>query len=258
MNTLYMIEIKLNLKNVLQYVYHQEMLKREDEDLGYALHVWLKAAFQDIAPKPWRLLVDERRPSRLLAYSLYDGESLKEALLQFADPSASAAVEEFDEDIQSKKMPIIKKGTRLGFELFAAPVGRKARSGVEKDYFLLKIDQMQEHSKGEPHLQKTMTREEAYHDWLKHRLEKDGSATLHQASLDGFRLVKMHRRTQRYNTNGQEERHSSQLVRPQVLLRGELSVNDEDKFQNLLLSGVGRHTAFGYGMLLLRPPQKYK
>jgi CRISPR system Cascade subunit CasE len=38
------------------------------------------------------------------------------------------------------------------------------------------------------------------------------------------------------------------------LLRGELTVADPDAFSALLARGVGRHRAFGYGMLLLRPP----
>ena len=40
---------------------------------------------------------------------------------------------------------------------------------------------------------------------------------------------------------------------PDVGFSGVLVVHDGEKFARLLSHGVGRHTAFGYGMLLLRP-----
>ncbi|MEE8524028.1 MAG: type I-E CRISPR-associated protein Cas6/Cse3/CasE [Thermoanaerobaculia bacterium] len=42
--------------------------------------------------------------------------------------------------------------------------------------------------------------------------------------------------------------------RPDALLTGTLEVTDPDAFATLLARGVGRHRAFGFGMLLLRPP----
>ena len=41
--------------------------------------------------------------------------------------------------------------------------------------------------------------------------------------------------------------------RPDVTFRGTLQVTDPDRFHALLARGVGRHRAFGFGMLLLRP-----
>ena len=42
--------------------------------------------------------------------------------------------------------------------------------------------------------------------------------------------------------------------RPNVVLEGTLRVTDADTFRALLARGVGRHRAFGFGMLLLRRP----
>jgi CRISPR system Cascade subunit CasE len=36
-------------------------------------------------------------------------------------------------------------------------------------------------------------------------------------------------------------------------VHGELTINDADAFARLLAGGVGRHAAYGFGMLLLRP-----
>jgi len=43
------------------------------------------------------------------------------------------------------------------------------------------------------------------------------------------------------------------LERPQALLKGVLTVKESNTFNRLLARGIGRHRAFGYGMLLLKP-----
>ena len=40
---------------------------------------------------------------------------------------------------------------------------------------------------------------------------------------------------------------------PDALMRGVLEITDGPAFAQLLAGGVGRHRAYGYGMLLLRP-----
>jgi CRISPR system Cascade subunit CasE len=46
---------------------------------------------------------------------------------------------------------------------------------------------------------------------------------------------------------------TKKLDRPQALVKGVLNIADSDAFNRLLARGIGRHRAFGYGMLLLRP-----
>ena len=46
------------------------------------------------------------------------------------------------------------------------------------------------------------------------------------------------------------ERHSEG---PDAVMRGNITVTDSDAFTRLLSHGIGRHRAYGYGMLLLRP-----
>jgi CRISPR system Cascade subunit CasE len=41
--------------------------------------------------------------------------------------------------------------------------------------------------------------------------------------------------------------------RPDAILVGTLRVSDEGGFRSLLRRGVGRHRAFGFGMLRIRP-----
>ena len=40
---------------------------------------------------------------------------------------------------------------------------------------------------------------------------------------------------------------------PDALMRGTLEITDGSAFTKLLAGGIGRHRAYGYGMLLLRP-----
>ena len=40
------------------------------------------------------------------------------------------------------------------------------------------------------------------------------------------------------------------------MVHGALTVTDPDAFAALLARGVGRHRAYGYGMILLRPPNR--
>jgi CRISPR system Cascade subunit CasE len=42
---------------------------------------------------------------------------------------------------------------------------------------------------------------------------------------------------------------------PDAILRGELVIRDPAEFAKVLAKGVGRHKAYGCGMLLLRPAQ---
>ena len=54
-------------------------------------------------------------------------------------------------------------------------------------------------------------------------------------------------------TRALRKRHARYSEGPDVVMRGVLTVTDPDAFSNLLAHGIGRHRAYGYGMLLLRP-----
>ena len=47
--------------------------------------------------------------------------------------------------------------------------------------------------------------------------------------------------------------HARHSEGPDAVMRGILTITDAAAFSNLLARGVGRHRAYGYGMLLLRP-----
>lgn len=240
---LHMVELCPNLHNLLSYLHSQGFETRNsDDDFGYGIHAWLRAAFGQLAPQPWRLLMDRRRPTRILGYSAASAAQLSRHLQEFAEPSVAAVCADVSRDIASKPMPTFAPGRRLGFQVQCCPVGRKAGTGVEKDVFLIRADQAPTEK---------LEREAVYSDWLQQRLDGSGVTVNQKVSLSGFRLVRQRRQTQA-QTN---QRQRVTIVRPQAIMEGQLTVEDPVKFQELLSRGVGRHRAFGYGMLLVRPPR---
>jgi CRISPR system Cascade subunit CasE len=93
-------------------------------------------------------------------------------------------------------------------------------------------------------------REAAYRDWLAAELARNHAATLAAGRLEGFQIGRLLRRTQG------TERRSAIVERPDALMGGELVVDDGPAFGQLLQRGLGRHRAFGFGMLLLRHPER--
>lgn len=237
--TLHMVEMHLDAKALLDMLRRKDLLRDDDEDLGYGVHAWLREAFGSIAPQPWRLWAAQGRPLRLLGYSHHPAEELRQALREFASPSLAAVVPDPEHDIQSKILPKWEKGRRLGFEVLTVPLGRKSSSRVEKDAYLMALD------RGQP-----SSRDEVYRAWLLRQMGQ--GVRIYRLELAGFRLLKTYRR-RHGPANGKPTFH--RLTRPQALFRGELEVADPISFENLLAKGVGRHKAFGYGMLLLRPPR---
>lgn len=241
MNPLYMLELQFDAVALERFLHtHGLRASEDDATLSYGIHAWLGAAFGDVAPKPWRLLMDAHRPPRLLGYGACDAEALRQRITEFAEPCVLRVCPEPQSMIDSRAMPTWREGRRLGFQLLVCPTGRKAASGIEKDLFLICADGHE----GDDGL----SREKIYCDWAKQKLS-DHSVTVESMRLAGFRLVKQGRQTQ--PSDGR--RLLRTVTRPHVLLEGDLTVGDPDEFTRLLRHGVGRHRAFGYGMILLRP-----
>lgn len=207
------------------------------DDLGYALHTLLAAAFGVIAPKPFRYFDDARG---LLAYTTHDADSLQLAAQTAApDVHAVLGLERF----ATRSFPTEwSVGRRLAFELRVRPVLR-THEGRERDVFLAEIDK-----RGMP--EGELSREAVYADWLARELARGGAAKVERLRLDGFRLAASLRKSD----VSEGKRPGKRVAGPDALFSGELTVHDSTGFAALLARGIGRHRAFGFGMLLLRPP----
>ena len=256
---MYLIHAPLDMRAFNRWVGQRGLLRRGAFDPDFALHVLLSAMFGKRSLQPFRLFWSERRGSAsLYAYGDADHEALQEVAAAVAPPDCIAPLD--PEALRSKPMPsTFAGGRRLGFDLRVRPVRRLrrdvqdtqtsavARQGREVDAFRLALlhrfpDGWRE--SGAPAKDSGMSRESTYAAWLSERLA--GAATLEECRLSSFSRS----RAVRGDGLGPEG--------PDATLQGTLCVQDPDNFARRLREGVGRHRAYGYGMMLLRPPNRTK
>ncbi len=251
--TLQMIRAEINVRDFQRWMGTKRL-----QDPDHAMHCLLKETLGDLAPKPFRLIIPRGGARGVLyGYGRADADALRGAANTFADPLQLRAL--LLSTIDNKPMPTEwQTGQRLGFETRIRPIVRLQqdptrvppnvqrnfreggmRPGKECDVFLWEAIQHPEKGGME------RKREEVYREWLAVRLDRKGGATL---DLDQTKLVSFQR------TRAVRKLHTRHSEGPDAVLRGILTVTDPDSFAKLLADGVGRHRAYGYGMLLLRPP----
>jgi CRISPR system Cascade subunit CasE len=210
-----------------------------DGDYGYALHGLLSAAFGEQAPRPFRYMGNKQG---LLAYTLENLETLRQhASLATPDVARALGLDALD----ARPFPSAwKEGQTLGFEVRVRPVIR-AKDGRERDAFLHAADAIPA-AEGDGIAQRALI----YGDWLTKHFAVDGAAKTVQAQMEEFRLTRVLRKA---GTGQNGKRKSHAVTGPDTVFKGQLQVGNPDAFARLLARGVGRHRAFGFGMLLLKP-----
>jgi len=237
---MHLVDLKLDPSRLVRFAEAHGHNSVQDEDHGYSVHSWLKACFADLAPKTHRLMERRDGQLRLLAYCDSDREALYQHATVYAEPVAAEVASW--ESLASKEMPARwKVGQRLGFEVRVCPINRSETG--ERDVYLASID----HAKAAG--QAISTREEVYQQWLSRQLGP--AAAVVALRLIGFRRIRGLRRRHR---GGRASGYHT-IERPDALFVGLLEVRDPQLFTALLERGLGRHRAFGFGMLLLRPPK---
>ena len=215
---------------------------RRFRDQDHAMHCLLVECFGKMAPKPFRLILPRGGSTGVLyGYGESTADVLNEAAAVCADPLQSRIMPA--ELLDSKAMPTRwQAGKRLGFETRIRPIVRRSRrngngpSG-ECDAFLWEAVK-------QPKGGMKRGREDVYTEWLSQQLDRIGGASL---EIGSTKLVSF-QRSRAVRNHG--ARYSEG---PDALMRGVLTVTDPAGFSGLLARGVGRHRAYGYGMLLLRP-----
>lgn len=239
--TLQMVRAEIGVRD-----FHRWMGTRRLQDPDHAMHCLLTECFGDLAPRPFRLIIPRGASTGCLyGYGPADANALREAAAICADPIQSRIVPA--NGIDSKPMPMQwTAGKRLGFEVRIRPIVRRTRNAEERpekecDAFLHEALQYPE--KGAM----KRTREEVYAEWLSGQFDRKGGAALEPGNtrLVSFQRARAFRKL--------HDRHSEG---PDAVMRGVLTVADPAAFNRLLSSGVGRHRAYGYGMLLLRPSRQ--
>ena len=219
-------------------------------DQGRALHHLVDEMFGPGVLRPFRLLVPPRQAKgNLYAYSALDANGLREAADVQAKPDHLHVLP--PERLDSKAMPENwAKGQRVGFNLRTRPVRRiaepiKTKSGTiaagsELDAYVLEAIRCHP---GEPDgMRKAKrTRQSVYLEWLSARL-----GDVAQLDVKASRMVRFHRTLVSRGQTGVEG--------PDAVIHGTLTILNGEGFGELLANGIGRHRAYGYGMLLLSAP----
>lgn len=240
----YMLDLRLDAARILKLGSRRGLTARE-VDPGYLVHCQLRELFGAAAPHAFQVTQDHGRHWRVLAYAHQDHQALKAAADGFAEPTIHVACDW--EAFASKRMPDRwVPETVVGFEVRACPTVRMARAderhreGAEVDAFLARCWAVGPDA--------VVDREAVYREWLGSQFDRFGGVRLLRAEIAAIRRVRLIRRTQG------ENRQIRVPDRPEVVFKGELAVTEDASFRALLERGIGRHRAFGFGMLLLRPP----
>ena len=241
---LQMIRAEIDLRSFHRWAGSKQLMSRQAFDEGYAMHCLLTESFGELAPQPFRLITPRskgnRRKGVFYGYGPAGADALRGAAAQFADPLQDRVLP--GSSLEGKPMPAAwKAGARLGFEVLTRPTVRRARGhrnpGGEVDAFQREAER---YAPGAM----PRGREEVYKDWLSEQLQRHGGAELEEARLASFQRTRVIRR-----------RGSRPIEGPDALMSGALTITDGEAFSKLLARGIGRHRAYGYGMLLLRPPR---
>ena len=237
--TLQMVRAQISVRDFQRW-----MGERRLQDPDHAMHCLLTECFGDLAPKPFRLVMPRGESCGVLyGYGRADADALREAAGICADPLQCRVVPA--DKLDSKPMPTEwQAGKQLGFETRIRPTKRLKRPLgddehiAERDAFLMQaLDPEKE----------THSREEVYAEWLSDQLDRRGGASLEleQTKLVSFQRTRAVRKLRARHSEG-----------PDAVMRGILTITDATDFAELLAHGIGRHRAYGYGMLLLRPVGK--
>ena len=225
-------------------------------DEGFALHVLLSSVFGKSALRPFRLFHPSRAPTAMLyAYSSQEQDALRNVAGAVATPDCLRVLKL--DDLLTKPMPRrFSPGQRLGFDVRVRPIrrlgrdlpdsqsGSVLRKGSEIDAFRLELLRRSPDGWRNPDDQsaKGVSRESVYTGWLAERLADVADVDPHRCRLANFR------RSRAFRGDGKGPEG------PDATLHGELMVLDPSGFATRLRQGMGRHRAYGYGMLILRPP----
>ncbi len=231
--------------------FHRWMGEKRLRDPDHAMHCLLAECFGELAPRPFRLILPRGCPTGIFyGYGRSDADALREMADLYADPLQSRIIPVGEMD--SKTMPLAwRVGQRLGFEVRLRPVVRRARENAGHSH--REMDAFQAEAERYPKGEMPRSREQVYADWLSDRFtilwpeesvrRRGASLELNQSKLVSFQRTRTYRKTRaiRYSEG------------PDAVMRGVLTINDSEAFAALLAKGVGRHRAYGFGMLLLRP-----
>lgn len=214
-----------------------------DDDGLYAVHHALRKRFGDAAPQPFHAVLTGPEP-HVVGYLAADDA---DRIVTLAATGEQTLDEVFTGAPETRGMPTLwENGARLTFRLRGRPVVRyseRIADHVEKTTGWRppanEIDAVIAESRktGIP-----ADPEKVCRTWLERRL---GEA----ATIEAFTLRDYRRTSSRRSSHGPKGRGLT--TGPDAAMSGILTINNGVAFEALLAHGIGRHAAFGYGMMMV-------
>jgi CRISPR system Cascade subunit CasE len=238
---LFMLRTEFDQQALMRFA-NRTGLNLQIADGGYIMHAALSALFGDGAPRPFVVRDSGSRRLTMLGYASSSHHELAERARALADPLAAETMEL--DAMCSKQMPSAwRAGALYRFETRVCPVvrisGRSAgETPREVDVFIHRCLRVSAET--------LLDRQAIYGEWLARELARDGAARICETRLVRFQRQRLARR----DRSGEDQR-LRRCERPDATLVGILEVNSPEGFAALLRRGLGRHRAFGFGMLLL-------
>ena len=227
------------------------------QDLDFAIHCLLTECLGESRPRVFRPQTGRDGKSlALLGYCRSREEELEQTLQMLATPLQRGVIPRGS--VKTKEMPHDwSQVSDLGFEIRVRPIVRLSRRKVAvnpafaqrlegaglkpgSEYDVHRWRNLLAQTAQEPPVSKDL----AYAEWLSQRAEQQGSCTIDPRCAVVARSQE---------TRAVRDAHQEGFPGPDVVMRGLLQIQDPSRFEQLLEHGLGRHRAYGYGMLLLRP-----
>jgi CRISPR system Cascade subunit CasE len=207
---------------------------RHDADM--LLKTTLTEALGGAVVRPWSLHRQLGSVASVIGYSAIPIGEI-ETRLQTSLPSVRVAIKA----LHGHALPELELGQKFRFSVRLCPTIRvtpskdKSHAHGEQDAFLVFVQ------RGETNIE----REGVYTRYLAERLS---GATVEQAKLTRFQLLKM---TRPHRGRAAPESGLGQRVTPDAVLEGVLTVTEPAAFKQTLMQGIGRQRAYGRGYVRL-------
>lgn len=208
-----------------------------DDEGSYALHHAMRRVWGDVAPQPFHPTFDGPEPN-VVGYVASDARMTRrtvqeEALRVFGEP-------------ERKNLPFpLASGDRHSFRIRVRPLvryGRDVADRIEKETGRRPPSEMDAVQAETMRTGRQADASAVTRSWIERRF---GEA----ASIEAFTLHDYaHQRVSR-PTHGPAGMRS--IAGSTAIVTGTLRIEDEERFRAIVARGVGRHAAFGYGMLML-------
>ena len=235
-----LIQAPIHIETVHRWAGERGLVRDGRYDRGHAFHIILSSMFGKGRLQPFRIYGSDRQPyGAIYGYTDENAETLRVLAEEVGPPDCAAVIN--PAALQSKAMPEkIPTGRILGFDVLVRPVRRRQMPSKlhggrvttrELDVFGHGNDAFNDAG---------LTRDTTYQTWLNAQLR--GTATILRSRIARYQRLA----TMRGDGQGP--------TGPDVTIHGDLRVNDPEGFNERIRRGLGRHKAYGYGMLLLRPP----